>query len=156
MADNVEQTHASQKFEEKVQEKKGEGIEEKKKEALIAEAKHEKLPEKKAEAKPAKKEKEKPKAKEEKKDEKKREIVLERILTVPFLGVLNKPKALRYAHAVRFLRSFCQKQFKTMNVKISGEVASGMRTGQGCRIVRKIKLKATKDKDGVVLLELQK
>lgn len=154
MSDNVEQTHASQKFEEKVQEKKGESIEEKKKEALIAEAKHEKPAEKKTAAKVEKKEK--TKAKGEKKDEKKREIVLERILTVPFLSVLNKPKALRYAHAMRFLRAFAQKQFKTPDVKISVEVGSRMRTGKGCRIVRKIKLKATKDKEGVVWLELQK
>ncbi|MFH0922986.1 MAG: hypothetical protein V1811_02915 [Candidatus Micrarchaeota archaeon] len=152
MADTVEQTHASQKLEEKVQEKKGEGIEEKKKEALIAEAKHEKPKET---TKAVKKEAPK-KAKEEKKEEKKREIVLERILTVPFLSVLNKPKALRYAHAMRFLRAFAQRHFKTPDVKISVEVASRMRTGQGARVVRKIKLKATKDKEGVVWLEMQK
>jgi ribosomal protein L31E len=152
MSDNVEQTHASQKFEEKVQEKKGESIEEKKKEALIAEAKHEKLGEKTSKAE----KKEKPKAKEEKKDEKKREIVLERIITVPFLGVLNKPRASRYNHAMRFLRAYVQKQFKTPDVKISVEVGSRMRTGKGARVVRKIKLKATKDKEGVVWLEIQK
>jgi len=153
MAD-VEQTHATQKFEEKVQEKKGGTIEDRKKEALKAEAAKPAAVEKKA---PAKAEtKEKPKAKEEKKEEKKREIVLERVLTISFLSVLNKPRASRYAHAMRFLRASAQKQFKTPDINISGEVAARMHSGKGAKVTRKIKLKATKDKDGVVLLELQK
>lgn len=107
-------------------------------------------------AKPAgKKEETKKEDKKEEKEIKKREITLERIYTVPFIQVYSKPQQLRSNAAILELQRFMARHMKTdiSKVKISLIVNNMIRKRGGGRPMKKIKVKATKDKEGIVLVE---
>ena len=103
----------------------------------------------------AEKAKEAPKAKEEKKEEKKREIVLERVYTVPLLEVLKKPRMRRQGIQSRVLRDFVSKHMKApiKLIKINTKVAEQLTHGGDRKTIGKIKVKCSKDKQGLVLVE---
>ncbi|HLC48382.1 MAG TPA: 50S ribosomal protein L31e [Candidatus Norongarragalinales archaeon] len=109
--------------------------------------------EKKAEPK---KEEKKPAEKEAAKEEKKREIVLERIYTVPFSQIYAKPQQSRGNMAITFLRKFLARHMKGApeKIKISLILNNTIRKRGSGRPMKKVKIKATKDKEGVVLAEI--
>ncbi|MFH1258162.1 MAG: 50S ribosomal protein L31e [Candidatus Micrarchaeota archaeon] len=105
-------------------------------------------------APPAKKTEEK---KEEKKEEpKKREIVLERIYTVPLIAAYSKPLMKRGNAAITLLRRFLERHMKAdeKKVKISLILNNIIRKRGSGRPLKKVKIKATKDKEGVVIAEI--
>jgi large subunit ribosomal protein L31e len=152
-----------------LQEKKSEEAKEKKQEVELAaiESKEKKVEGKKGAIAPkaqAKKEGEKaatakaPEKKEEKKEEKeikKREIILERIYSIP-LDVYAKPQQHRANAAIKVLKKFLARHMKTdiKKVKIALIVNNTIRKRGGGRPMKKVKVKATKDKEGIVLAEL--
>ncbi len=131
--------------------KEGEKKIEKKEEKPGEKMKEEKAPEKKAE-KPAEKKEEK----KEEKDETKREIVLERIYTVPFMEIYSKPQQFRGNAALVFLKRFLTRHMKAEEgkVRISMSVNNLIRKNSSGRPPKSIKVKVTKDKEGIVLAEI--
>ncbi|MEK6953903.1 MAG: 50S ribosomal protein L31e [Candidatus Micrarchaeota archaeon] len=114
----------------------------------------------KADSKPSEKKGE-AKKEETKKDEdrpevKKREIILERIYSVPLVEAYAKPQMLRGNRAIKLLRWFLARHMKTdeEKVKIALELNNLIRARGSGRPMKKVKVKATKDKEGIVLGEL--
>lgn len=138
--------------EEKTLEEKKE-VGEVKKEKEIAELKKE------APKEPAKKEEQKPKAKEEKKEaekeEKKREIVLERLYVAPLGKAFDKPRSHSAKTAARLLKQFAAKNLKVekTNVRIKTDLINVVQKRGAKKPLRKIRVKATKDKEGIVWIE---
>jgi large subunit ribosomal protein L31e len=102
--------------------------------------------------------KEAPKPKEEKKEKPKREIILERVYIVPFTKAFAKPRIKRGNVAARLLRAFAAKHMKTdlKNVKIANDVNSVI-NARGCRKPpKKIAIRVSKDKEGIVEVALKK
>jgi large subunit ribosomal protein L31e len=107
------------------------------------------------EKKEAGKEEKKTGEKKEEKVEKKREIVSERVITVPLRDAFKKPVYSRTNYAARILRKFVSRHLKTelKKVKISGKTNSVLRGAGGRSPLKSLKVKASKDKEGIVLVE---
>ncbi|NUN11439.1 hypothetical protein HUU53_02240 [Candidatus Micrarchaeota archaeon] len=135
-------------MEETTQTKKLKTKTEKKEEPVVKE-------EKKTEAKVEKKvEKTQPKKQPAKDEKPKREVLLERIYTINLSKALAKPVSSRFNSAVRIIREYLKKHMKSADVKIELGVVKQLKKSK--KIVRKISLKVTKDKQGIVLAELKK
>ncbi len=94
--------------------------------------------------------------KEEKKEEKKREITLERIYTIPLVSVYSKPLMSRGNAAIKVLRKFLVRHMKgdEKKIKLTISLNNLIRKRGSARPMKKIKVKATKDKEGIVLAEI--
>lgn len=95
--------------------------------------------------------------KEEKKEEKKREIVLERIYTIPMKKfLLHKTRMKRHVINTKAVREFAAKHMKAAitKVKIAANVVERLSRSGRNKLPIKIKVKASKDKEGVVWVEL--
>ncbi|MBI5224236.1 hypothetical protein HY989_00020 [Candidatus Micrarchaeota archaeon] len=94
-------------------------------------------------------------SKDEPKAEKKREIILERIFIVPLSDAFKKPAMQRSNYAIKFLKKYLTRHMKAQegNVKISLILNNFIRKRGSGRPVKKIKIKATKDKEGIVIAE---
>jgi len=98
-----------------------------------------------------------PEAKKEEKEEKpaeKREIVLERVYTIPLEDAYAKPAKKRAARAVKILRQFLSRHMKSQNVKISPEVNEFIEERGATSPAKKVRVNASKDKAGMVLAKL--
>ncbi|MFH1751230.1 MAG: 50S ribosomal protein L31e [Candidatus Micrarchaeota archaeon] len=116
-------------------------------------------PAKGAEAKKEASETKKPaevKKEEPKEEKKKREIVLERIYTVPMIEAYSKPAMARANNAIKLLRRFLARHMKAEDgkIKIAEKVNNLIRSRGSGRPMKSIKVKATKDKEGIVLAEI--
>ncbi len=114
-----------------------------------AKAESPKVPEAGAEAKAVEKAEAAPK------EAKKREIVLERVYSVPLMDAYKKPHDMRANYAVRSLRAFVSKHMKAElgKIKISSEVNEFIRENGSRKPAKLVKVRATKDKEGVVFAE---
>ncbi|MFH0835774.1 MAG: 50S ribosomal protein L31e [Candidatus Micrarchaeota archaeon] len=105
-------------------------------------------------------EKKKPEKKEKPKDDekKKREIVLERVYVVPLSGAYSKPRIKRGNKASSLLREFVSRHMKVdaKNVKIANEISCVL-NARGCKKPpKKIAIRVSKDKEGIVEVVLKK
>ncbi|GEM_PF-3298242 len=95
--------------------------------------------------------------KEEKKEEKKREIVLERLYTIPIKRILHdRARMKRHKRHASVVRKFAAKHMKAEHdkVKIAANAAMALtKTGKN-KMLRSLKVKISKDKEGIVLVEL--
>ncbi|MBI5229264.1 60S ribosomal protein L31 [Candidatus Micrarchaeota archaeon] len=111
-----------------------------------------KAEEKKVEApKPEEKKEEKPT---EVKEEKKREVTVERVFVLPLSKAYRKPVSQRGMAALKTLKEFLARHMKSEKVKVTGEVNAFILSRGGKKPPKRIKIKASKDKDGIVLAEL--
>jgi len=97
------------------------------------------------------------KKEEEKEKEKKREVVLERIYSIPVkLFLVGKPRMKRHTSTAGVVRRFAAKHLKVSEekVRMDGRVAEALSKSGRSRLLKKIKVKMSKDKDGLVLIEL--
>ncbi|MEM4254708.1 MAG: hypothetical protein QXR53_00060 [Candidatus Norongarragalinales archaeon] len=112
----------------------------------------------KAEAKDEKKPAKESKAKTEgKKEEKKREVVVERLYTIPLKRFLHdRARMKRYKRHGPTVRAFAAKHFKTgeKNVKIENKVSIALSKAGRNKMLSSLKVKISKDKEGLVLVEL--
>ena len=92
--------------------------------------------------------------KEEEKPVEKREIVLERVYTIPLEDAYAKPAKKRAARAVKLLRQFLSRHMKSQNVKISPEVNEFIEERGATSPMKKVRVNASKDKAGMVLAKL--
>ncbi len=106
-----------------------------------------------AEEKEAKKKEEKPEEKPAK-EEKKREIVLERVYSVPLQDAYSVPQSKRGDKAVRLLKTFLERHMKSQNVRLAVALNNAIRARGTRHPLKKVKVRATKDKAGLVLTEL--
>lgn len=131
-----------------------EELKKKQEEQKQGEKKTEEKKEEKAEQKKQEKTVEK---KEEKPEEKKREIVLERLYTIPLKRVLgDRPRMKRHTLHGPLVRKFAAKHFKTDENQVrmhSGVSIALTKTGKN-KMLAKLKVKISKDKEGRVLVEL--
>lgn len=130
--------------------------EEKAEAAVAAVAKKEAQKEGQKEGQKAEKKKEKDEKKEKGgKKEKKREIVLQRVFVVPLDEAYFKPRSHRVRVAIRLLKAFIAKHLKTPldKVRIAPELNSLVRGRGGRKPPKKVRVNASKDKDGVALAE---
>lgn len=105
----------------------------------------------------AKKEAAKPARKaEEEKKEKKREVVLERVYAVNLSTAYAKPKMKRGNAASTLLLDFLRRHMKSPaeKIRVSPALNDAIRARGSARPLKRVKLKATKDKEGIVLAEL--
>ena len=103
------------------------------------------------------------KKKDEKKDkdekgkekEKKREIVLQRVFVVPLDEAYFKPRSHRARVATRLLQAFIAKHMKTplKSVRIAPALNSLLRSRGDRKPPKKVRVSASKDKDGIALAE---
>ncbi|MFH0971309.1 MAG: hypothetical protein V1835_01955 [Candidatus Micrarchaeota archaeon] len=144
--------------EKKAEEKKAEDLkkEEKAKEAGETKKLEAKKDEKKGEIKKESPKTDAKKDEEKKEEPKKREIILERICTVPFMHLYSKPMMKRGNAAIKFLKNYLSRHMKTdvKKVKISLFLNNAIRKRGSGRPLKKVKIKATKDKEGGVLAEI--
>ena len=104
---------------------------------------------------------EKKKAEEKKKGEKKekkREIVLQRVFVVPLDEAYFKPRSARARVATRMLQVFIAKHMKTplANVRIAQSLNSLLRVRGDRKPPKKVRVAASKDKEGIALAEIAK
>ncbi len=92
--------------------------------------------------------------KEEKKPGEKREIVLERVYTIPLAEAYEKPAKKRAAKAVKLLREFLSRHMKALVVKIEPGVNEFIEARGATSPAKVVRVRASKDKSGVVLAEL--
>ena len=100
---------------------------------------------------------EKGKPAEKAKEEKKREIVLERLYTIPLKRfTINKTRGARFTSNARAVRNFASKHLKTegKKIKIDNKIATFLSRGGRKNLFAKLKVKVSKDKEGIVLVEL--
>ncbi len=92
----------------------------------------------------------------EERKEKKREIVLERLYVANLSKAYAKPFTKRGNTAMRLLRAFCSRHMKTAEeaVRIDPSVADFVRKRGMKHPARRVKIKLSKDKAGIVLCEL--
>ncbi len=110
---------------------------------------------KKEEKKEAKKEDKKKEKDEKKEKEKKREIVLQRVFVVPLEKAYFKPRSHRARVATSLLKAFIAKHMKVSlkNVRIAPELNSLVRRKGDRKPAKKVRVNASKDKDGIALAE---
>ena len=95
-------------------------------------------------------------SKNEKAKEEKAEIVEERLYTIPLKHAWIAPIKKRSPRAMRVLKDFLKKHMKTEDFIISEEVNERV-WGKGIEgAPRKVRVRAVKDKDGVVTIYLAK
>ncbi|MCJ7649521.1 MAG: 60S ribosomal protein L31 [Candidatus Lokiarchaeota archaeon] len=93
---------------------------------------------------------------EEEEEEIKEEIIDERIYTVPLAKARKGPRTKRANKAVRFLREFMEQHFKPESLVISQEVNEAIWARGIQKPPRKIKIRATKNIEGLVVVYLSK
>lgn len=93
---------------------------------------------------------------EEEEEEIKEEIIDERIYTVPLAKARKGPRTRRANKAVRFLREFMEQHFKPESLVISQEVNEAIWARGIQKPPRKIKIRATKNIEGLVVVYLSK
>ena len=93
---------------------------------------------------------------EEEDEEIKEEIIDERIYTVPLAKARKGPRTKRANKAVRFLREFMEQHFKPESLVISQEVNEAIWARGIQKPPRKIKIRATKNVEGLVVVYLSK
>ncbi len=98
----------------------------------------------------------KPKEKKEKEAKPKREVVLQRVYTIPLADAYAKPRSLRGNAASRMLRVFLAKHFKTDadKIRIDVKLANALHARGSRKPPKKISVNASKDKEGIVFAEL--
>ena len=79
---------------------------------------------------------------------------MERIYTIPLRDVKKVPRTQRSPRATRQVRDFIQRHMKSNDVKIDASVNEKIWERGIQKIPPKIKVKATKDEDGMVLVTL--
>jgi ribosomal protein L31E len=112
----------------------------------------------KKEAVAAKEEAEKKKKDKDEKKEKKREIVLQRVFVIPLDEAYFKPRSARARVATKLLQSFIAKHMKTplANVRIAPALNSLLRVKGDRKPPKKVRVAASKDKEGIALAEIAK
>jgi len=93
---------------------------------------------------------------EEEEEEIKEEIIDERIYIVPLAKARKGPRTKRANKAVRFLREFMEQHFKPESLVISQEVNEAIWARGIQKPPRKIKIRATKNIEGLVVVYLSK
>ena len=78
------------------------------------------------------------------------EAVEERVYTVPLGDVWRAPRPIRTPRAIREIRSFIQRHMKPEEVKIDGKLNEFVWRRSIEKPPRRVRIKAAKDKDGVV------
>ncbi len=101
-------------------------------------------------------EEEKTKSAVEEKTEKKEEILEERVYTVPLTHAWIAPIKKRTPRAMTILKEFLRKHMKIEEFTISEEVNERFWSKGITGAPRKIRVRAVKDKDGVVTIYLAK
>ena len=91
---------------------------------------------------------------EEKPEEVKEEFLEERIYTVPLRRAWIAPRKKRTPKAVRILRQFVRRHMKSEEITIMPEVNEALWSRGIEKPPRRIKIRATKDKDGKVTVYL--
>ncbi|MDP3065332.1 MAG: 50S ribosomal protein L31e [Methanobacteriaceae archaeon] len=79
---------------------------------------------------------------------------MERIYTIPLRDVKKVPRTQRSPRATRYLRDFIKRHMKSEDVKIDASVNEKIWERGIQKIPPKIKVKATKEEDGSVLVTL--
>jgi len=93
---------------------------------------------------------------EEEEEEIKEEIIDERIYIVPLAKARKGPRNKRAKKAVRFLREFMERHFKPESLVISQEVNEAIWARGIQKPPRKLKIRATKNIEGLVVVYLSK
>ncbi len=93
---------------------------------------------------------------EEEEEEIKEEIIDERIYIVPLALARKGPRNKRANKAVRFLREFMERHFKPESLVISQEVNEAIWARGIQKPPRKLKIRATKNIEGLVVVYLSK
>jgi large subunit ribosomal protein L31e len=75
---------------------------------------------------------------------------MERIYTIPLRNVKKVPRTIRAPRAIREVRNFLKKHMKTEEVKVDASINEKVWERGIQKIPSKIKVKATKDADGIV------
>ncbi|MBU4535005.1 MAG: 50S ribosomal protein L31e [Euryarchaeota archaeon] len=79
---------------------------------------------------------------------------MERVYIIPLRKVKNVPRTIRSPKAVRLVREFIQKHMKAEEIKIDASVNEKIWERGIQKVPPKIKVKATKEEDGVVEVTL--
>jgi large subunit ribosomal protein L31e len=79
---------------------------------------------------------------------------MERIYTIPLRDVKNVPRTKRSPRAIRYVRDFIQKHMKSEEIVIDASVNEKIWERGIQKIPSKIKVKATKEDDGSVMVVL--
>ncbi len=79
---------------------------------------------------------------------------MERVYVIPLRDVKNVPRTIRSPRAVRYVRDFIKRHMKTDEVIIDASVNEKIWERGIQKIPPKIKVKATKDEDGLVEVTL--
>ena len=93
---------------------------------------------------------------EEEEEEIKEEIIDERIYIVPLAKARKGPRNKRAKKAVRYLREFMERHFKPESLVISQEVNEAIWARGIQKPPRKLKVRATKNIEGLVVVYLSK
>jgi len=96
------------------------------------------------------------KKEESEKEEKKRVIVLERNYVIPLIKAYARPECKRGNRAIKLIRGFLARHFKASEdkVKLNSVICEAVFARGSTHPPKKIKVKASKDKEGLVLAEL--
>jgi large subunit ribosomal protein L31e len=78
------------------------------------------------------------------------EAVEERVYTIPLAKAWRAPRPVRTPRAVREIKSFIQRHMKPEEVKIDGKLNEFVWRRSIEKPPRRVRIKAAKDKDGVV------
>jgi large subunit ribosomal protein L31e len=97
---------------------------------------------------------EKPKSEEAEEAEEKEEIVEERIYTIPLREVYDAPPYTRAPKAARLVRAFITRHMKPEEVLIGDDVNEKVWSRGIRNPPRRVRVKASKNKDGVVKVSL--
>ncbi|MEN6329228.1 MAG: 50S ribosomal protein L31e [Methanobacteriales archaeon] len=79
---------------------------------------------------------------------------MERVYTIPLRDVKKVPRTKRSPRATRYVRDFIQRHMKSDDVKIDASVNEKIWERGIQKIPPRIKVKATKEEDGSVLVTL--
>jgi len=79
---------------------------------------------------------------------------MERVYVIPLRDVKRVPRTIRSPKAVRIVREFLQRHMKSDDIKIDSSVNEKIWERGIQKVPPKIKVKATKEEDGSVLVTL--
>ncbi len=79
---------------------------------------------------------------------------MERVYVIPLRDVKRVPRTIRSPKAVRLVREFLQRHMKSEDIKIDSSVNEKIWERGIQKVPPKIKVKATKEEDGSVLVTL--
>ncbi|MDR2967234.1 MAG: 50S ribosomal protein L31e [Methanobacteriaceae archaeon] len=82
-------------------------------------------------------------------------MTTERVYTIPLRDVKNVPRSIRAPKAVKFVKEFLQKHMKSEEIIIDSSINEKIWERGIQKIPSKIKVKATKDEEGVVEASLE-